>query len=178
MRKCKTKAIQADLGIFTHIPAYSGILRYIQAYSGIVQSYSEPSVTLAYSEIWYIQNIDIFKTRCIFRTLIYSKLWHIHNQRHIQNPGQFRTLGYSEHGGIHRALSNIYSGELWETPNGYNFFRSISFSCPLVHEIWFFNTSFIFNQVFIQSHRANICSRNIRGTFPWYIPGIFGKHSY
>ena len=31
MAKCKTKAIQTDLGIFTHIPAYSGMFRYIQA---------------------------------------------------------------------------------------------------------------------------------------------------
>ena len=29
----------------------------------------------------------------------------------------------------------------------------------------------------IITHRANICSWNIRGTFPWYIPGIFGKYS-
>ena len=27
----------------------------------------------------------------------------------------------------------------------------------------------------IITHPANICSWNIRGTFPWYIPGIFGK---
>ena len=31
--KCKTKAIQADLGIFNHITVYSGIFRRIQAYS-------------------------------------------------------------------------------------------------------------------------------------------------
>ena len=30
MEKCKTKAIQADLGIYARIPAYSGIFRYIQ----------------------------------------------------------------------------------------------------------------------------------------------------
>ena len=51
MGKCKTKAIHGDLGIFTHIPAYSGISRHIQAYSGIIQAYSEPCVTLAYSEL-------------------------------------------------------------------------------------------------------------------------------
>ena len=27
------------------------------------------------------------------------------------------------------------------------------------------------------THRTSICSWNIRGTFPWYIPGIFGKRS-
>ena len=30
MEKCKTKAIQADLTILTHIPAYSGIFILIQ----------------------------------------------------------------------------------------------------------------------------------------------------
>ena len=30
MWKCKTKAIQADLDISTHIPAYSGLFRHIQ----------------------------------------------------------------------------------------------------------------------------------------------------
>ena len=83
MGKRKTKAIQADLGIFTHIPAYSGIFRHIQtypdiirriqAYSAIIQAYSEPCVTLAYSESWHIQN-----------------------QRHIQNPGISKTLAHLE----------------------------------------------------------------------------------
>ena len=36
--KCKTKAIQADLGIFRHN----------HAYPGIIQAYSEPCATLAY----------------------------------------------------------------------------------------------------------------------------------
>ena len=63
---CKTKAIQADLGIIqsTHIFTYSGILRHIQAYSGP------------------------------FVNLVYSEPWHTENQRHIQNPGISRTLGY------------------------------------------------------------------------------------
>ena len=30
MGVCKTKDIQADLGIFTYIPAYAGILRHIE----------------------------------------------------------------------------------------------------------------------------------------------------
>ena len=67
-----------------------------QAFSGIIKAYSKPIVTLANSELWYIQNHGIFKTRGIFRTLVYPKLWHIQNQRHIHNPGLFRTLGYSE----------------------------------------------------------------------------------
>ena len=66
MGKCKTKAIEADLGI----------LRHILAKLGIIQAYSELCVTLVYSELWYIQNPGIFKTKGIFRTLVYSKLWH------------------------------------------------------------------------------------------------------
>ena len=102
MWKRKTKVIQSDIGIhayfsiFNHIQTYSGIIRHIQVYSGIIQAYSEPCVTLAYSELWYIQNHRIFKTIGIFRALVYAKLWHIQNQRHIQNPGLFKTLGYSK----------------------------------------------------------------------------------
>ena len=59
MWKCKTKDIQPYLDI--------------QAYSGIIQAYSETCVTLAYSELWYIQN-----------------------QRHIEKPGISKTLAYSK----------------------------------------------------------------------------------
>ena len=65
MGKCKTKAIQKDLGTFRHNQAYPGI---IQAYSEpcVILVYSEP---LVYSEHRYIQNAGIFKIRGIFRTL-------------------------------------------------------------------------------------------------------------
>ena len=86
MGKYKTKAIQADLGIFRHN----------QTYSGIIQIYSESCVVLAYSEPSYIQNSGIFRIRGILRTLAYSKTWHIQNRTHIQNPGIFRTLAYSK----------------------------------------------------------------------------------
>ena len=81
------KQIYAYSRIFRHIDAYSDISRHNQAYLGIIQAYSEPCVTLACSELWYIQNPDILQTRGIFRSLIYPKFWHIQNQRHIQNPG-------------------------------------------------------------------------------------------
>ena len=48
MGKCKAKAIQIDLGTFRHN-----------------QAYSKTFVNLAYSELWYIQNPDISKTRNI-----------------------------------------------------------------------------------------------------------------
>ena len=65
--KCKIKAAQTDLGIFTHIPSYSSIFPhiclnipgYIQAYSDIIR---------------HIQEL----------------------LRHIQNSGIFRALAYSE----------------------------------------------------------------------------------
>ena len=76
--KYKTKAIQADLGIFTHIPAYSDISTHIQPdIIRHIHAYSEPSVTLTYSEPWQIQNQTgiqnpgEFKTRRVFRTLVY-----------------------------------------------------------------------------------------------------------
>ena len=87
----KTKAIQADLGTFTHIPAYSDISRHIQ-----------PDI------------IGIFRTLCnpdIFRTLAnseldaYSEPWQIHNQTRIQNLGIFKNLAYSEHPGLFKTLA-------------------------------------------------------------------------
>ena len=75
MGKCKTKAIQADLGKFTHITAYSDIshlFRHNQAYSRIIQAYS-----------------GIFRTLCIpgiFRTLSYSERETYSEPWYIQNP--------------------------------------------------------------------------------------------
>ena len=73
MGKCKTKAIQTDLGTFRHN-----------------QAYSKPFVSLAYSEPWYIQNPDIFKTRNIFRTPVHWRLWHIQSPRLIQTSAMKR----------------------------------------------------------------------------------------
>ena len=70
MGKYKTKTIRADLGILTHIPAYSDISTHIQPdIIRHIQAYSEPCVTLTYSEPWQIQN-----------------------QTHIQNLGILRNL--------------------------------------------------------------------------------------
>ena len=72
MKKFKTKAIQADEGIFTHILAYSNIFKHKQSI-GIFRTLCNPGIfrTLAYTEqkpeLWYIQKPDIF------RTLAYSK---------------------------------------------------------------------------------------------------------
>ena len=66
MGKCKTKAIQADLGIFTHIHEYSETIQEV---------YSELCVNLTYPKLWHIQNQrhienpGIFRTGGILRTL-------------------------------------------------------------------------------------------------------------
>ena len=73
MCKCKTEAIQTDLGTFRHNQAHPGI---IQAYSGIFKTMCNPGIlrNVALSEPWYIQNPPphIHNPR-IFRTLAYSK---------------------------------------------------------------------------------------------------------
>ena len=114
MGKCKTKAVQPYLRIFRH----SRTFRHIQTYPNIIkniQAYSERCVTLAYSELWYIQNPGIFKTLAHSEPEIYSE------SRAIQNPGIFRTRG------IFRTLSNIYDAALIETANSYNYFHNITF---------------------------------------------------
>ena len=51
MGKCKTKAIQTDLGTFRHNQTYPEINQHIQAYL-------EPYVALTFLKLWYIQNPD------------------------------------------------------------------------------------------------------------------------
>ena len=103
-----------------HLPAPPPPLHQHIQNSGMfrILAYSKPE---AYSEPWYIKNSGILRTRDIFRILGYSETWDIQNRRHTQNfvkHLQWSTL---------RALS----------ANGYNYFRNISFSCPLVHEMLF-----------------------------------------
>ena len=47
---------QKPLSRFRHIHKYFGIFRHIQTCLEIIQAYSEPYVTQAYTESWYIQN--------------------------------------------------------------------------------------------------------------------------
>ena len=134
------RQIQAFSHIFQHIQTYSDVIRHIQTHSGIIQAYSEPSVTLSYSGLWYIYNPGTFKTRGIFRTLVYPKPWHIQNQRHIQKPGPFRTLEYSEPEAQNPAKQlqcECFNKQLAAIINfaSYNCFCNISFSCPVVHKI-------------------------------------------
>ena len=85
MGKCKTKAIQTNLGTF----------RYNQTYPGIIQAYS-----------------GIFRTLCypdIFKTVVYPGPWHIQDQKHIQNPDIFTTLVYSEP----RCIRNAGIFKIW-----------------------------------------------------------------
>ena len=89
-------------GIFRHIQAQSALLRNIHAYKCIIkdiqtyfQSYSEPSVTLAYSQ------------PCQFQALAYLEP-EAHSKpcetltRHVQNPATVRT--------IYSSIIQLYSG--------------------------------------------------------------------
>ena len=127
----KTKAIQANLGIFMHILAYWSIFRHIQAWSGIFRNYSGIFKTLGkplifrtqeysepegYPESWNNENSGIFRTRRhiqnpgIFRTLIYPEPWY------IQNPGILRTKVYSEpwHVENQRHIQNCFKHVIME----------------------------------------------------------------
>ena len=69
MEKYKTKAIQADLGIFRHIQAYSA--RHNQEYSDIFRTLCNPEI---FRTLTRIQNPGKFRTRRVFRILANSEL--------------------------------------------------------------------------------------------------------
>ena len=71
MEKSKTKSIQVDSSIFSHILAHSSVFRHIEAYTGIIQVCPE---TLCNTSI--------------FITTVYSQHWHIQNKKHIQKPAK------------------------------------------------------------------------------------------
>ena len=79
------KAIQANLGTFSHNLTYPGI---IQTYSGIFRILCYPNIfkTVVYPEPWHIQYQKHIQNPGIFRTPLYSERWHIQNLRHIENP--------------------------------------------------------------------------------------------
>ena len=91
MGKCKTKAIQTDLGRFRRNHAYS-----------------KPCVTLVYLEPWYIQNPDVFKPEA------YSEPWHIQNLR------IFRTLAYSKSEAYSEPCQTSTMKRFAKIVNGYN----------------------------------------------------------
>ena len=100
-------------------------------YSDIFQVYSEPCVTLTYSERWYIQSSDMFRTRGIFRTLVFTEAWY------IQKPGIFRTLLYSE--------PEVYS-ELCQTSTMERFPKKVDDSMSIIifaNYKYFRNISFL-----------------------------------
>ena len=122
MKKFKIKAIQADDGIFTHILAHSDIFKHKQT-----QASSEPSVTLAYLEPWYIQNQNHILSRDILRTVAYSEPWY------IQNPGIFKTL------------PNIYNGAFSQK----QLTSIIIFITPVFQVFYFMKKHYFFNTPFI-----------------------------
>ena len=76
--------------------SHSNRFRHNQAYPGIIHAYSEPCVTLAFLELWYIQNSDIFSTRSIYKTLAYSQLWYIKNTSILRTLVCSKSKAYSE----------------------------------------------------------------------------------
>ena len=94
MSKCKTKAIQEDLGIFRRNHAYSWI---IQTYSGIFRTLCNPSMlTVVYAEPSHIQHQKHIQNPGLFRAPVYSEHWHIQNPRLIQNPVQHLRLAFCD----------------------------------------------------------------------------------
>ena len=110
MGKCKTKAIQTDLGTFKYNQAYPGI---IQMYSGILR-------TLTYLEPWHTQNVGIIIIRSIFRTLTYLQPWY------IQNCGIFRTMAYLKSKVYSEPCQTFMMKRFVKIGNGYNYFRKLS----------------------------------------------------
>ena len=101
---------------FRHIQVWQDIIRHIQELfkhkPWHIQNYGVFRVlvyrkTESYSEPWCIQNSGTFRTRDIFRIMDYSEPWYIQNRRHTQN------------------LVKHLRGVLWETDNGYNYFRKL-----------------------------------------------------
>ena len=126
METCKTNAIQAQLDIFTHIPAYSEIIMHITPYSG----------TFRHNQA-YQGNIqapsDIFRGLCnteIFRTLLCSE-----PPRHIQNPGISRILACSEPKAYSEPCQTSMMERFAKIVNGYSYFCNINFSRSLLYEI-------------------------------------------
>ena len=121
MNKFKTKAIQVDKGIFTHILAYSDIFKHEQSI-GIFRTLCNPS----------IQNKKHILSRDILRTV------------HFQSNGIFRTLTYSEPWHIQNPVKHLLWSVFAKIVNDYNYFHNISFSSFLHYEkILFFNIGLI-----------------------------------
>ena len=72
MEKSKTKSIQVDSSIFSHILAHSSVFRHIEAYTGIIQVCPE---TLCNTSIFIenVQNFHSHKNMVISQTEGYFK---------------------------------------------------------------------------------------------------------
>ena len=67
IRKSKTEAIQADLGMFTHIPVYSGIFKHIPVYSGMFTHIPVYSGIFKHIQTYtgiFRNHLGIFRTLC------------------------------------------------------------------------------------------------------------------
>ena len=145
--KCKIKRysgrfrhIYAYFGIFRHIRTYPDIIRNIQAYSKLTPAYSEPCVT----QYWRIKNSGILRILAYSKPEAYSEPWYLQNSDTFRTRDIFRILGT-----LRCPESETYSEScqtsIMERPEkqltgiiilaSYNYFCNIRFSFPLVHEI-------------------------------------------
>ena len=81
------RRIHAYSGIFWHIQTCPNVIRHIWANLGITQAYSEPCVTLAFSEPWYLPNPGI-------KPEAYLEPCYIQNSGTSRTTDIFRILGY------------------------------------------------------------------------------------
>ena len=131
MKKFKTKAIQADEVIFTHILAYSDIFKHKQSI-GIFRNPYNPGI---FRSLIYIQNKKHILSRDILRIVAHSELWY------IQSPGIFKTL------------SDIYYGAFSQKQSTaiIIFITSASQFFYFMKKYYFFNTGLIcIAEVFIR----------------------------
>ena len=111
------KAIQKTLGTFRHNQTHPWI---IQAYLDILIT----MCTLTYLKLWYIQNLNIFRTRSIFTTPAYSQPWYIRTQLYSERCRYIQNLRHIQNLVLHLQWSVNYF-------HGYHYFHKLLFSQSL-----------------------------------------------
>ena len=92
---------------------------------------------LVYSQPWYIQILDITgtleysETPGIFRNLAFSELRYIKDHGIFRTRGIFRTLAYSEHEEYSELFQTSTVEHFSKIVNGYNYFRNYNYLCNI-----------------------------------------------
>ena len=139
MRSSRFLKIPAYLDISWHISP--NIIRHIQNLRN-----ADIFRNLLYTESWFIQNPDIFRTRRIFRILVYPE------PRHIQSPSIFRTLTYSEPE-TYSELWCIQNPDIFRTPERFVKIVNLLYEINIIS---FFKTgvSFAVNSIYYLGHET------------------------